>query len=96
MDGGALSGEWLANVRFCGGIHREAVQKGYLAEGVSSAISFPTGGGKSTLAELKIANAFFAKEGVFLAPTHALVGQTTVHSSAPFKPLTFSVTLMRI
>lgn len=58
--------------------HREAVQKGYLAEGVSSAISFPTGGGKSTLAELKIASALLCQgKVVFLAPTHALVGQTT-------------------
>ena len=57
--------------------HREAVAKGYLEQGVSSAISFPTGGGKSTLAELKIATALLRGERViFLAPTHALVGQT--------------------
>lgn len=57
--------------------HREAVAKGYLKQGVSSAISFPTGGGKSTLAELKIATALLRGERViFLAPTHALVGQT--------------------
>lgn len=57
--------------------HREAVEKGYLERGVSSAISFPTGGGKSTLAELKIATALLRGERViFLAPTHALVGQT--------------------
>ncbi|MER8631547.1 DEAD/DEAH box helicase [Mesorhizobium opportunistum] len=57
--------------------HREAINKGYLEQGVSSAISFPTGGGKSTLAELKIATALLRGERViFLAPTHALVGQT--------------------
>lgn len=57
--------------------HREAIEKGYLEQGVSSAISFPTGGGKSTLAELKIATALLRGERViFLAPTHALVGQT--------------------
>lgn len=57
--------------------HREAIDKGYLERGVSSAISFPTGGGKSTLAELKIATALLRGERViFLAPTHALVGQT--------------------
>lgn len=57
--------------------HREAIEKGYLGQGVSSAISFPTGGGKSTLAELKIATALLRGERViFLAPTHALVGQT--------------------
>jgi superfamily II DNA/RNA helicase len=58
--------------------HREALREGYLAQGVSSAISFPTGGGKSTLAELKIASALLRRgKVVFLAPTHALVGQTT-------------------
>ncbi len=57
--------------------HREAIDKGYLEQGVSSAISFPTGGGKSTLAELKIATSLLRGERViFLAPTHALVGQT--------------------
>ncbi len=58
--------------------HRQAVESGYLEQGISSAISFPTGGGKSTLAELKIATALLRDEKVvFLAPTHALVGQTT-------------------
>ena len=58
--------------------HRAAIEQGYLEQGVSSAISFPTGGGKSTLAELKIATALLRNEKVvFLAPTHALVGQTT-------------------
>lgn len=57
--------------------HREAIARGYLEQGVSSAISFPTGGGKSTLAELKIATSLLRGERViFLAPTHALVGQT--------------------
>lgn len=57
--------------------HREAINKGYLEQGISSAISFPTGGGKSTLAELKIATALLRGERViFLAPTNALVGQT--------------------
>jgi hypothetical protein len=57
--------------------HREAIAKGYLEPGVSSAISFPTGGGKSTLAELKIATVLLrGARVIFLAPTHALVGQT--------------------
>lgn len=57
--------------------HREAIARGYLNQGVSSAISFPTGGGKSTLAELKIGTALLRGEKVvFLAPTHSLVGQT--------------------
>ncbi|NJS13621.1 MAG: DEAD/DEAH box helicase [Sphingopyxis sp.] len=58
--------------------HRDAIASNYLEKGTSSAISFPTGGGKSTLAELKIATSLIRGEKVvFLAPTHALVDQTT-------------------
>ena len=58
--------------------HRAAIDQGLLNPGLSAAISFPTGAGKSTLAELKIATALLqGKQVVFLAPTHALVGQTT-------------------
>lgn len=57
--------------------HRKAIEEGYLTPGVSAAVSFPTGGGKSTLAELKIAAALIAgKKVVVLAPTLALVDQT--------------------
>lgn len=65
--------------------HRHAIESGYLEQGVSSAISFPTGGGKSTLAELKIATALLRDERVvFLAPTHALVSQTQRALQATF------------
>jgi superfamily II DNA/RNA helicase len=65
--------------------HREAIDQQYLEKGVSSAISFPTGGGKSTLAELKIATALLRGEKVvFLVPTHALVDQTTKALKATF------------
>lgn len=58
--------------------HIEAIKSGYLESGTSAVISFPTGGGKSTLAELKIACSLLKKKKViFLAPTHALVDQTT-------------------
>ena len=57
--------------------HREAIEFGYLELGVSAAVAFPTGAGKSALAELKIATALLADRSViFLAPTHALVDQT--------------------
>ena len=57
--------------------HREAIESGYLELGVSAAVGFPTGAGKSALAELKIATALLADRSViFLAPTHALVDQT--------------------
>lgn len=49
--------------------HREAIASNYLEKGTSSAISFPTGAGKSTLAELKIATSLIRGEKViFLAP----------------------------
>ncbi|WP_245270019.1 DEAD/DEAH box helicase [Nitrobacter hamburgensis] len=70
--------------------HREAIEKGYLEQGVSSAISFPTGGGKSTLAELKVATALLRGEKViFLAPTHALVGQTQRSLKGTFQTTAF-------
>ncbi|HEY2664210.1 MAG TPA: DEAD/DEAH box helicase, partial [Candidatus Binataceae bacterium] len=83
--GGAEEGGWwqvlrrMARTRpYLWRNHRDAIASGYLEQGVSSAISFPTGAGKSTLAELKIATALLRSEKVvFLAPTHALVGQTT-------------------
>lgn len=57
--------------------HRDAVMQGYLTPGVSAAISFPTGAGKSTLSELKIlSNLCLGKDTIFLAPTLALVDQT--------------------
>lgn len=66
--------------------HRDAIDKGYLEQGVSAAISFPTGGGKSTLAELKIAAALLRGEQVvFLAPTNALVDQTATALAKTFQ-----------
>lgn len=57
--------------------HRDAVEQGYLEIGVSAAVSFPTGAGKSTLSELKIATTLLrGLKVVFLAPTLALVDQT--------------------
>lgn len=65
--------------------HKNAIASGYLAPGVSAVMSFPTGGGKSTLAQLKIASYLLAeKKVVFLAPTHALVDQTTRDLRAVF------------
>lgn len=57
--------------------HKEAVARGYLEVGASSAIGFPTGAGESTTAQLKIyATLLLGRKAVFLAPTHALVDQT--------------------
>lgn len=69
--------------------HRRALEKGYLAKGVSAAVSFPTGGGKSTLAELKIAAALLGGgKVVVLAPTLALVDQTAFTLGNAFKDFT--------
>lgn len=69
--------------------HRAALDKGYLARGVSAAVSFPTGGGKSTLAELKIAAALLrGGKVVVLAPTLALVDQTAFTLGNAFKDYT--------
>lgn len=59
--------------------HRDAIGSGYLNLGTSAVLSFPTGAGKSTLAEMKIAVTRLAgKKVVFLAPTLALVSQVAV------------------
>lgn len=58
--------------------HKDAIERGYLNSGVSAAIGFPTGSGKSTTAQLKLhATLLRGCKAVFLAPTHALVEQTT-------------------
>ena len=60
--------------------HIEAINKGVLNVGTSSVITFPTGAGKTTLSELKIASCLLTgKEVVYLVPTHALEYQ--VHKS---------------
>lgn len=66
--------------------HRDAVANGYLEPQNSAAVSFPTGAGKSTLAELKIyATLLQDQKVVFLAPTNALVGQTVIALRKTFK-----------
>jgi hypothetical protein len=66
--------------------HIKAIEAGYLEPKTSAAVSFPTGAGKSTLAELKInATLLREKKVIFLAPTNALVGQTTRALRRSFK-----------
>ena len=86
-------GKWLNSMRriarkrpYLWRNHREAVAKGYLEPQNSAAVSFPTGAGKSTLAELKIyATLLQDRKVVFLAPTNALVGQTAISLRKTFK-----------
>lgn len=56
--------------------HRKAVATNFLDVGKSAVLVLPTGGGKTTLSELKIASTVSAgKKVIFLVPTLALVDQ---------------------
>lgn len=56
--------------------HKEAVNTNFLEVGTSAVITLPTGSGKSTLSELKIASCLISKKRViYLTPTHALEDQ---------------------
>lgn len=53
--------------------HIEAIQKGILDSGVSAVLTFPTGAGKTTLSELKVATTLqLGKRILYIVPTHAL------------------------
>lgn len=56
--------------------HKEAVETGFLDAGTSAVLVLPTGAGKTTLSELKIAATLSAgRKVIFLVPTLALVDQ---------------------
>ena len=56
--------------------HFDAVQTGFLNPGNSAVLTFPTGAGKTTVAELKIASTVMSGKSVlYLVPTHALEDQ---------------------
>ncbi|MBB2151439.1 DEAD/DEAH box helicase [Pedobacter gandavensis] len=56
--------------------HFDAVKTNFLNTGCSAVLTFPTGAGKSTLAELKISSTLLAgKRVIYLVPTHALEDQ---------------------
>lgn len=56
--------------------HREAIATGFLNSGTSAVLVLPTGAGKTTLSELKIAATLSAgRKVIFLVPTLALVDQ---------------------
>jgi len=69
--------------------HLYAIDSGYLEYGISSVVSFPTGGGKSTLAELKIATyALNGRSVIFIVPTLALVDQVAKNLQQAFPAVT--------
>jgi len=56
--------------------HRKAIATGFLAAGTSAVLVLPTGAGKTTLSELKIATTLSGgRKVIFLVPTLALVDQ---------------------
>lgn len=56
--------------------HRKAISHRFLDLGISSIFTYPTGAGKSTIVQLKIASALLAgKRVIVLVPTHALESQ---------------------
>ncbi len=56
--------------------HNEVVNTNFLEIGISAVLTLPTGAGKSTLSELKIASSLFSeKKVIYLVPTHALEDQ---------------------
>jgi len=56
--------------------HLDVIAGGFLNTGTSSVLSLPTGAGKTSLAELKIASCLMlSKKVIFIAPTHALEAQ---------------------
>ena len=90
--GGVEPGRWASFLRqlargrpYLWPNHREAVAKQYLNPGVSSVVGFPTGAGKSAVAQMKIAATLLSdSNAIFLAPTHALVDQTVRDLRAAF------------
>lgn len=56
--------------------HRDAIEAGFLEPGVSAVVTFPTGAGKSTVTELKVAATVIREQNVvFLVPTLSLLDQ---------------------
>jgi ATP-dependent RNA helicase HelY len=67
--------------------HVPAIHAGILALGASAVLVLPTGAGKTTLSELKIAATVSAgKKVIFLVPTLALVDQLRDDLAASFPP----------
>jgi ATP-dependent RNA helicase DOB1 len=74
--------------------HAEAIATGYLEFGNSAVLTFPTGAGKTTLSEMKIATTLFMdKSVVYLVPTHALEDQINKNLKELFEGLGASFTI---
>ncbi|QOG01078.1 DEAD/DEAH box helicase [Flavobacterium sp. MDT1-60] len=74
--------------------HADAIATGYLEFGNSAVLTFPTGAGKTTLSELKIATTLFLDKSVlYLVPTHALEDQVNKNLKDLFEGLGNSFTI---
>lgn len=66
--------------------HKDAVNTNFLEPGISAVLTLPTGAGKTTLSELKIASCLFSgKKVIYLVPTHALEDQSKRNLKALFR-----------
>lgn len=72
--------------------HASAFAQGFLEPGISSVLTFPTGAGKTTVTELRIAAELLrGRKVVYIAPTRALVDQVSQELSERLDPIAESV-----
>ncbi len=72
--------------------HANAFARGFLEPGSSFVLTFPTGAGKTTVTELRIAAELLrGRKVVYLAPTRALVDQVSQELSKRLAPIAESV-----
>jgi hypothetical protein len=76
--------------------HIKAIDEGFLESGASFVLTFPTGAGKTTITELRIATELIrGRTVVYLAPTRALVDQVAIEISRTVRPIARDVVLGR-
>lgn len=96
---GVDPGQWRTFVRYFASRrpflwrnHTTAFAQGFFESGTSSVLTFPTGAGKTTVTELRIAAELLrGRKVVYLAPTRALVDQVSKELSERLKPIDESV-----
>ncbi|MFA6164332.1 MAG: DEAD/DEAH box helicase [Methylobacter sp.] len=68
--------------------HIKAIDERFLEEGSSFVLTFPTGAGKTTITELRIATELIrGRTVIYLAPTRALVDQIATEISRTVRPI---------
>jgi hypothetical protein len=76
--------------------HIKAIDEGFLESGTSFVLTFPTGAGKTTITELRIATELIrGRTVIYLAPTRALVDQVATEISRTVRPIARNVVLGR-